>query len=280
MIILDPPSPSHPPKPTLILIPGTFMPPTSYTSLLESLPLSTGSRVLFPELASSWSFHPSGETVNTDAAALRRTLEQQFDAGNEVVLLMHSYGCIVGCAAAAGLSVAQRRAEGKRGGVRGLVAVAGYIVRKGVSVRDTLPGGVVVDGEQTPIGEPVDTGYTANLHDLRRQMYSTVPVPEASFRANLAKMVGEGKRCLTSKSPAQGWADEGFEGRRAYVRAVRDTCLTAEQQEQMIEASGVEWMVEDLDAGHEVCKTHVEPLVELISQLMFGFEAAEFRQPD
>lgn len=43
----------------------------------------------------------------------------------------------------------------------------------------------------------------------------------------------------------------------------------------MIDSSGCEWMVEDLDAGYNVCKTHAEALVELIPELIFGFGAAE-----
>ena len=85
----------------------------------------------------------------------------------------------------------------------------------------------------------------------------------------------EGKSCLTSPSPKQGWADEGFNGRRAYIRATQDTCLLLSQQTAMIDASGVEWMVEDMDAGYNICKTHTTPLTELVTELMFRFEAAE-----
>ncbi|KAH7123719.1 hypothetical protein B0J11DRAFT_506776 [Dendryphion nanum] len=274
MFVFQPPFSSGPPKPTIIIVTGKILHHIAYSTLAESLP-STGHRVLAPELASDWSFKPLGETVEVDVEALRNNILQQVNAGNEVVLVMHSYGCIVGGAAVKGLSKKQREAEGEKGGVVGLIFIAGFLVDGGMSVKDTLPGGSLESTEEYPIGEPIQSGHTTNLQDLRRQLYSTETVPESSYRANFKKILADGKLCFVSPSPAQGWKDDGFHGRRAYIRASKDTCLPLPEQTAMIEGSGVEWMIEDLDAGYNICKTHTDALVELIPELIFGFEAAE-----
>lgn len=99
--------------------------------------------MLAPELASDWSFKPLGETLAVDVQALRNNVLQQVEAGNEVVLVMHSYGCVVGGAAVRGLSKKEREGKGEKGGVVGLIFIAGFLVEGGMSVKDTLPGGVL-----------------------------------------------------------------------------------------------------------------------------------------
>ena len=42
-----------------------------------------------------------------------------------------------------GLSKKEREAKGERGGVVGLIFIAGFLVEDGMSVKDTLPGGVL-----------------------------------------------------------------------------------------------------------------------------------------
>jgi pimeloyl-ACP methyl ester carboxylesterase len=147
MFVLQPSFASDLPKPTIIVITGAFMHHIAYNDFAQSLS-HTGHRVLFPELASSWSLRPTGEPVKVDVEALRCHIVQQVDAGNEIILVMHSYGCIIGGAAAKGLSKKQQEAKGEKGGVLGLIFIAGYIVEEGTAVKDTLPGGVLESTEE------------------------------------------------------------------------------------------------------------------------------------
>ena len=108
-----------PPKmisnPTLVLVPGNFLPPSYYSStakLLEShgfptrlvtIP-STGSKSL---LASN----------KPDIVAVRNVLEELSDSGKEIIAVAHSYGSIPTCEAVEGLGIQQRFELGKSGGV-------------------------------------------------------------------------------------------------------------------------------------------------------------------
>lgn len=53
------------------------------------------------------------------------------NAGREVILIMHSYSGGPGAVAAKGLSLAERRAAGKPGGIIGLIFISAFIAEEG-----------------------------------------------------------------------------------------------------------------------------------------------------
>jgi pimeloyl-ACP methyl ester carboxylesterase len=60
---------------------------------------------------------PPTMTLYDDAAHVRAELEVLIETGQEVVLVMHSYGGMVGTQAAAGLGKAEREKQGLSGGI-------------------------------------------------------------------------------------------------------------------------------------------------------------------
>lgn len=110
------------PKPTVVLVPGAWLPPTAYTAWTARLE-QDGYRTAITPYPSS---DPSGDAqdldVAGDAAVVRAALSRLLD--DDVVLVMHSYGGMPGSSAAAGLLGA---------GVLGLVYVAAFVVPEGTS---------------------------------------------------------------------------------------------------------------------------------------------------
>lgn len=53
------------------------------------------------------------------------------EAGREVVVIVHSYSGGPGSVAAKGLSVADRRAAGRNGGVLGLIFISAFVAHEG-----------------------------------------------------------------------------------------------------------------------------------------------------
>lgn len=134
-------------KPTILFIPGAWCSPSTYDAFLSrlrhlSFPTAYAS---YPSLNPS---HPATADAATDTeTVLKRSLLPLIDdEGKDVVIVMHSYGGVPGSSAARGLSKAQRRGEGKPGGVVGLIHVSGFVLPGGASVADgqggTLPGWV------------------------------------------------------------------------------------------------------------------------------------------
>ena len=58
------------------------------------------------------------------------------DEGKDVVIIMHTYGGVLGGAAAKRLSKFTRTHEGRRGDVVGLVHISGFVLPVGASVAD------------------------------------------------------------------------------------------------------------------------------------------------
>lgn len=75
-----------------------------------------------------------------DTAAIRKALESLIlSRGKTVVLVMHSYGGLVGTNAVVGLELSARVAKGERGGVAHCLFIAAFLVPKGNSLLGMFP---------------------------------------------------------------------------------------------------------------------------------------------
>ncbi|GJC99144.1 FAD binding domain-containing protein [Colletotrichum higginsianum] len=117
-------------KPTFVLAPGAWHKETCYSPAQQILE-SRG----YPVEAVAY---PSG--LNDDAAAVRAVLERLADEGKEIVLVVHSYGGLVGANAVKGLGYKQRAKEGKKGGVITFVYLTAFVVPAGKCIREMLGG--------------------------------------------------------------------------------------------------------------------------------------------
>lgn len=116
--------------PVLILIPGAYTPTTVYNSFLPvlrsnsiecySLPLQTVGRRPLPA-------PHMYDDANFIAAEVRKLVE----AGKRVVLLGHSYGGVPISQCTKGLTLKERAAEGKEGGIVRLVYLTAIVPRPG-----------------------------------------------------------------------------------------------------------------------------------------------------
>jgi hypothetical protein len=58
------------------------------------------------------------------------------------------------------------------------------------------------------------------------------------------------QNALSTPAGPPGWADPGFTGRLAYIRAGLDQCIPPFAQDGMIAATGVTWDVRHFETGH------------------------------
>jgi pimeloyl-ACP methyl ester carboxylesterase len=119
------------PQPTIVFVPGAFHTPDYYNpvrSLLEAKGYVT-------EAVSLLSLGDSTSSMADDAAAIRAVTSKLADEGHQVVLVMHSYGGILGTESAKELGCGLRRKAGKTGGIVALIYLAAYFLKKMMSVR-------------------------------------------------------------------------------------------------------------------------------------------------
>jgi pimeloyl-ACP methyl ester carboxylesterase len=129
-------------KPTILVIPGSFSPLSSYDPIIAGLQ-SHGYTVHGIELETVGR-RDKAPGMYDDAAKVGARAAQLADAGAEIALVAHSYGGLVACEAAKGLARSVRAKEGKQGGIVRIVFVTAVVPRVGESLVDMM-GAVTQD---------------------------------------------------------------------------------------------------------------------------------------
>lgn len=134
------------PRPTIILVHGAYHQPEHFDVVAKHLD-EAGFKVVRPRLPSVGMSSDPGGALHLDAGAVRDALHEEIiQQGNDVVLVMHSYG---GLAGSKGYGMFQTgRAMAKSHGVRRLVYLAAHgAVEKGTVfiLEDVNPPHLSVD---------------------------------------------------------------------------------------------------------------------------------------
>ncbi|CEI66046.1 hypothetical protein FVEN_g4543 [Fusarium venenatum] len=122
-------------KPAVVIVPGNFSLPRFWGAIQQSVQ-DKGYPVEVAGLKSS-----REETINPapgladDVEEASSVLKKHIDKGSDVVLLMHSYGGMVGTEATRGLSRLEREKAGLKGGITRLVFLASIFAPPGKNTR-------------------------------------------------------------------------------------------------------------------------------------------------
>ena len=128
-------------RPTILLIPGAWFPPSAYNAFLHAV-RNAGYQTV---CASYPSLNPK-DPKHADAATDTLFVVQNYliplieIEQKDVVIVMHSYGGIPGSGAATGFGKAARQQQGRKGGVVGLVHSSGFVLAEGLSCADGQGG--------------------------------------------------------------------------------------------------------------------------------------------
>lgn len=85
--------------------------------------------------------------------------------------------------------------------------------------------------------------------------------------------MAQGMTSFTSPCPRASWDSDGYKGRVAFIRALNDSAIPLAVQQQMIEATGVQWIVKDIESGHSPQLSQPEALSGILIALAKEFEA-------
>jgi pimeloyl-ACP methyl ester carboxylesterase len=165
------------PKPAIIIVPGSFSPASFYAPVVGKLNAAGYSTVEVASYPSIGRRDPEpAATMMDDAKFINEAVEKLADAGQDVVVVAHSYGGVPTSEALKGLAKDQRGAEGKKGGVVRVLYVAALIPRLGESLgslMDAEPASYVNVAVRSSLPrEPrfwmlVDTLGTGRVHVAR-----------------------------------------------------------------------------------------------------------------
>ncbi|KAI1384589.1 alpha/beta-hydrolase [Hypoxylon trugodes] len=145
------------PKPTIVLVTGSFAPPGFYDNILEiitqrgyeikALQLTTVAPKAGPRKGPA-------ATMYDDAALIAKEIEALADEGKDVILLSHSYGGIPASQSTKGLTKKERQEQGKKGGVVRFLYKTALVPALGKSSTDLL--------SQQPQSNHIDFGVDEN----------------------------------------------------------------------------------------------------------------------
>lgn len=161
-------------KPEIVLVPGAFGTPAGFDKLAKHLHAAGFSThgAAYPSCNPA---DPAVASSAKDIAYIRdEVLLPLLDAGRDLVVLVHSYGGVVGGGAAKGLDRASRAAAGQKGGVIGLIYVVGNITLEGESLMEA------VGGAYPPF--------------IKVGKVSRNPKDRGGLRADIATLAGRGSR--------------------------------------------------------------------------------------
>ncbi|KAI0155008.1 Alpha/beta hydrolase fold-1 [Xylariaceae sp. FL1272] len=250
-----------PTKPLIFFVPGAWHNSKCFSHVRRELE-SRGFETAATDLASVGSTDGNVGLLD-DAQKVREALRPHIEAGKNVIVFAHSFGGFVSSNAVYDLGDAQRKTEGKEGGVKMLLFLASAFVGKGQSLASAFGGeppacwDLSVPG-QVGVIEPENTFY----HDVSPELTATAiaalkPMPE---------------RCGTDIAEHSAW-EEGITC--GYIFTSQDRAVPLEGQKAIFDNYLPEgtWNA-TLDSSHSPFLSMPDKLADKI------VEAAESVQGD
>ncbi|KAH7394352.1 hypothetical protein BKA66DRAFT_606552 [Pyrenochaeta sp. MPI-SDFR-AT-0127] len=252
-------------RPFIVIVPGASQNPAHYGYLshllqLAGYPVFTA---LLPSVGAAGKV-----SVDDDAEYIRNNMllpVLDFEE-HDVILVMHSYSSAPGSAAAKGLGKAERAAQGKNTSIIGQIYLAALLPHGGDG-KDIVG---TFGGQYPPHIRPDAPANLLRCDDRVPPLYQDVPAELANVIAVSA--MAQGMTSFTTPVPPASWKSEEYKGRVAFIRTLKDAAIPLPVQQMMIDGTGVEWIIKDIDSGHSPQISQPEKLTELLVDLAKGFE--------
>lgn len=246
--------------PIIVFVPGAFGTPGGFDQLVPHLDGLETRPGAYPSCNPK---DPFSADCAQDISTLRGILLPLLEEKRDLVLLAHSYGGVVAGGAAKDLDRDTRKAQGYDHAVVGLIYVAGNITLENESLQEAVGGAYPPFIKQ---GTPSDgLAIIAPAMDI---LYNDCDPSRASELDKF--MTPHALQAFETKPSAPAWKDRGFDGRRLYVRTVKDQCNPYSLQTSWIEKSAVKWEVVDFETGHMPFVSQPEALGAQIVKFVRG----------
>ena len=221
-------------KPVIVFVPGAWHPPSCFDPVTQRLE-AAGYETKGVNLASVGSPEPLKD-FQPDVEAIQQTMKPFIDQGKDILLVVHSYGGVVGNEAVRGLDKASREKEGKKGGVSHIYFCCAFALPEGVSLMDVLQGKplpwfqISEDERTVTPATPIETFY----NDVENaEQYPGILKPH-SYRTFFSKVTYPAWQYVPS----------------TYLLCEKDMALPLHAQKGMVEGSGGKIKAETVDASH------------------------------
>ncbi|KAJ5692540.1 alpha/beta-hydrolase [Penicillium macrosclerotiorum] len=236
-------------KPTVLLIPGAWIPGSSFEPVADILRLHGYPAETMTLLSAGG---PVSTTVADDAENIReKHLKNLVAQGKEVVVVMHSYSGIPGTESIKGLARKDLAAQGKKGGVIALVYATAFLVEKGTTVQT-----IIGDNMEHAM---IEDGDVFHARDPREKFFSDLDDETAA--KHVATLVPHAKPSFFTPLTYEAWRDVPT----AFLFCKQDASIPFEYQQSMAAMPG-EGVVRtySCEAGHAVMVSMPEVVADVI----------------
>ncbi|KAJ4354444.1 uncharacterized protein N0V89_006181 [Didymosphaeria variabile] len=242
------------PKPTLVLVPGSFALPEFYANVVSAVKSAGYDIHMIHNLSTGLAANegrPEGpHSMYEDAAQIAETISKLSDEGKDIVLFAHSYGGVPATQSLKGLSKEAREKEGKKGGVvriaymTCIVPAVGATAALGEVPEETRMG---IDGYGLEIDEQ-GWMHHSDLARSARICYSDLP-PEQG-QAWMARFPAHAAISFGQELTYAGYNDVHV----SWLLCEKDLCIPEYVQREAVarieKSSGRKVDVTSIDADH------------------------------
>ncbi|KAI9734755.1 MAG: hypothetical protein M1818_006742 [Claussenomyces sp. TS43310] len=244
--------------PTVVLVHGAWHTPPNYQSYIDALK-AQGFTVHCPHLPSCNGASPPTASLAEDVACVRDVVKPLVEAGERVLMLLHSYGGAVGTDAVEGLTFFDRRAAGQLGGVIHLLYLCAYILQPG----STIFGVVKEAGMDHLWPQFVDNAADGSTFPKDPVQLFFGSVDKDVVDKALPHLVRSPMSAFTAETKGAAWRSVPA----TYVFTQQDYSVPRVYQDLMVEkvrAEGVVLRTEDYETSHSVFITKQEEMVQAV----------------
>ncbi|EMF13551.1 alpha/beta-hydrolase [Sphaerulina musiva SO2202] len=243
---------------TILFVPGAWHIPSVFQPVVQQLE-AAGYKT---DLVSLPSIGPKEhlKNFNPDVDEIRKHIEASANAGQNVVVVAHSYGSIPASEAIKGLDLKSRKAAGQSGGVTHLFFLAAFIIPEGQTLISAFGGN--------------DLPWF-NINEARTEVNPDRPaeifyndMPEADQQAAIANLLPFSYQVFHSPLTYAAWRDVPS----TYLYCKQDAAIPLQIQELMVTgtAQGVPIKTETVDTGHSPFMTKPAEVAEAIKRAAAG----------
>ena len=220
-------------KPTIVLVPGAWHKVLQYTPLISRLERA-GYEVHGVDYSSTGP-NPTNANFDPDVAVVSNTIAKLADRGDNVMVVVHSAAGIIAGEAAEGLSKAERKKNGREGGIVRMVYICAFAAAEGVALWDATGGPdpwIIVDG--------------AILHpDRPKEIFYNLCTPEVA-EENARQLSCLARGLCESKPTYAAWKHIPS----TYLICENDKAIPPAAQEAMVSQPGAKFDVVRCEGDH------------------------------
>ncbi|PWY90614.1 alpha/beta-hydrolase [Aspergillus sclerotioniger CBS 115572] len=256
-----------PTNPAILIIPGGWHVPASYSKLTDLLK-SSGYDVHVPALPSMNGVRPPTADLEADTGLFREYTLNLANAGRSIIVIVHSYSGQVATNGLAGLGADTRAQQGLSGGVVHILSLCAFLLREGLGMVDVVKH---FDQEDLiPLAYDFDEDQT--VLDRYPELRFINPDSNDS-KEEVEKYLGTLKRwngkCMyqTLTTERAAWRDIPI----TYVYTLRDVTIPTEYQKWMVETmqkEGAKIETVELNSGHSPVFSKPKEVAEIVDTLV------------